>query len=69
LRDSEKNHRFSEGSILRYDFRRDAAVREKKVQDIKEAEFHETSGALLEKASYPLQVAKKTCFGIIDFGG
>ena len=38
-----------------------------KVGDIKAAEFHEVSRALLEKASYPLQVAEKPSFSIVDF--
>ena len=57
----------SGGFILADDFRHDGDDYREKVGDIKAAEFHEVSRALLEKASYPLQVAEKPSFSIVDF--
>ena len=62
-----KEMRGSGGFILADDFRHDGDDYREKVGDIKAAEFHEVSRALLEKASYPLQVAEKPSFSIVDF--
>ena len=43
-------------------FRHDGDGYREKVGDIKAAEFHEVSRALLEKASYPLQGRRKNKF-------
>ena len=52
---------------VRRDFRHDGDDYREKVRDLKAAEFHEVSRALVEKASYPLQVAEKPSFSRVDF--